>query len=344
MITNYVKISKNVWNELVKADKNSTVFSFYEWCEILENIQKQKCIGIKNGDSLLPLSLVKSVIFGNRLISVPFADYGGPITKNFNENEFIGVIKKTKELADSLNVDYIEIRAPNTKFENLLLTEKFEKRIDYYTFKIPIDKSEEELANFIGKNRRYEIRKSKLNNIEFRVADSINDLKIFYELYLKTMKKIGSPPQSLNYFESLWKQFFPNQITIPFAIYKQKVIASGIFLHYNGLVHHLYSCSLEKYNGLGANELILWNMMLKGKKMGHKLLDMGRTRKNSGVWTYKQKWNGLLVEMPYYYYFVNKKLKQRDEERFNLISKLWSKYMPSYIARYFGPWIVKQIG
>jgi hypothetical protein len=344
MINNNTMVEKENWNELVKADKNSTVFSFYEWCSILEDIQKQKCIGIKNGDTLLPLSLVKSAIFGNRLISVPFADYGGTITKNFNEDEFVGIIEKTKELADSLNVDYVEIRAPNQNFENFLLKEKFEKRVDYYTFKIPIDRSEEELKKFIGKNRRYEIRKSQIKGVEFRVADSIEDLKFFYELYLKTMKKIGSPPQSLIYFESLWKQFFPNRITVPFAIYKQNVIASGIFLHYNGLVHHLYSCSLEKYFGLGANEFILWNMMLNGKKMGYKLLDMGRTRKNSGVWNYKQKWNGILVEMPYYYYFVNKKLNQRDEERFNKVSVLWRRYMPNYLAKIIGPWIIKQIG
>ncbi len=344
MTTNYVKISKEVWNELVKADKNSTIFSFYEWCSIIEDIQKQRCVGIKNGDTILPLTLVKSAIFGNRLISVPFADYGGPVTKNFDENEFSIVIEKIKELAESLDVDYVEIRAPNPTFENSLLREKFEKRVDYYTFKIPLDVSEEELNNFIGKNRRYELRKSKLNGVEFRVAESIKDLKIFYELYLKTMKKLGSPPQPLVYFESLWKHFSPNQITVPFAVYKQKVIASGVFLHYNSLVHHLYSCSLEEYYGLGSNEYILWNMMLKGKKMGYKLLDMGRTRKDSGVWNYKQKWNGMMVEIPYYYYFLNKKLYQRDEERFSKLSDLWRRYMPNHLAKIIGPWVIKQIG
>jgi lipid II:glycine glycyltransferase (peptidoglycan interpeptide bridge formation enzyme) len=85
-------------------------------------------------------------------------------------------------------------------------------------------------------------------------------------------------------------------------------------------------------------------MIKEGCDSGLKVFDFGRTRKDSGVYSFKKGWGGEEVPMTYYYKFYKRELKERQEIRYRGISKLWSKLMPNFLAKKLGPWLIKQIG
>jgi len=69
------------WDEYVRKSDRSTFYHQIGWKNVIERSYKHKPIYLiakDNGEikGLLPLFLLQSRIFGNRLISVPFGPYG----------------------------------------------------------------------------------------------------------------------------------------------------------------------------------------------------------------------------------------------------------------------------
>lgn len=340
-----IKIEKKEWNNIIKKDENSTIFHLFEWGDIMEDVHNMKFICISEGDSVLPLSYVKSFIFGNRLISMPFADYGGPSSINVNKKDVDQILKKTIKIANNLNVDFVEIRSPSDSYISFFEENGFEKRYDYATFKINLEKNEKELWLDMESERRTAIRKSEENELNFLDAYNFDDLKDFYRIYLQRMKGIGSPPQPFNYFKRLWNEFYPDNLRLSFVETKErKRIATALFFIFKTTLYYTYGASSQDYWDLRPNDFLFWNVMTKKNKQKFCTLDLGRTRIGSGVYLFKKKWGGEKVKMPYLYYFKKKRLEERQEIKYDKFSKRWSKYMPSYFAEKVGPWIIKQIG
>lgn len=337
-----MKVSRNDWNNIVLANLDTKIYHLYEWGILLNTVHNHKIFYLKENSAILPLALVDSKIFGRRLISLPFADYGGPVAASIDDLKKI--LEKIKQLAKNLNVDYVEIRAPPEKYHSLLEEQGFVRREDYFTFIINLDRSVDELWTSIGKKNRNMVRKAKKSGVVIKEAKSKEDLKAFYYLYLKTMKKLGSPPQPYAYFEKIWDLFYPDHLLIPIAMLDNIPIAAGLFFLYKDKIQWTYGCSLKEYLTYGPNNLILWYVIEWGSKNGFKSLDLGRTRENAGNVLFKKRWGGEKVTMPYFYLFYKKELDKPPEVEYKLISKLWAKFMPEFIANRIGPWIIKQIG
>ena len=329
------------WNKIVDSN-DSKIYHLYEWGTLLNEVHGHKLIYLEEDKGGFPLAYVKSYIFGNRLISLPFADYGGPCTTDEKTGDKL--VAKAESAAKELNVDFIEIRAPSKQHFKILENHGFIKRNDYVTFILHLDKERDELWKNLEKENRTAVRKAKKNNIKITEVKNKSDLKIFYTLYLKTMKKLGSPPQSYKFFEMVWDLFYPQNLKILFAIYDNKCIASALFFKHKDTIHYSYGCSLREYAKFRPNNLLFWTLIEWGCENGFKYLDFGRTRENSGVWLFKKKWGGELVTMPYFYKFYKKELKERQEIEYEKVSDLWGKYMPEFVANKIGPWIIKQIG
>ncbi len=333
---------QDTWNKLVTDDDSSKIYHLYQWGTLLDEVYRYRLLYLQEDNGIFPLAYIQSRIFGNRLISLPFADYGGPCAKdNGTANKLIA---QCQEVARDLDVDFIEIRCPDKRYSATLNERGFVRRDDYLTFILPLDRKIEELWKGIGDKNRNMVRKAERNGVQVVEAGSKADLQKFYLLYQKTMKKLGSPPQPFRFFEKLWGFFYPQSLIIPLAKYDEKYIAGGLFFLHQGTIHHAYSCSSGKYLQLAPNDLIQWYTIRWGNEHGFSYLDSGRSRENEGTVLFKKRWGGIPVKMPYFYQFCKKKLKERQEIRYQRISDLWSRYMPESIANRLGPWVIKQIG
>ena len=321
---------------------DSKIYHLYEWGILLNKVYNYKLIYLEENEGIFPLSYVKSFIFGNRLISLPFADYGGPCTNDKETADIL--ITRAEDVAEELDVDFIEIRSPSEEFFDIFEEHGFVRRDDYFTFILELDRELEDLWNVIGRKNRNMVRKAEKNGVEIVEARSKSDLRMFYRLYLKTMKKLGSPPHPYKFFESLWDFFYPRNLIIPLAMYNKRYISGSLFIMHKDTIHHAYNCSLKDYLGLGQNNLMQWYIIKWGNENGFKYLDFGRTRENAGNVLFKRRWDGELVKMPYFYKFYKKELKEREEIQYERLSELWSKYMPEFVANRIGPWIIKQTG
>ena len=337
---NKVKLAN--WNEVVSSCDHGKVYHLCQWGALLEEVHGHKLVYLQENNGVFPLVYISSLIFRNRLISLPFADYGGPCAQD--EKTADKLISECQEMAQSLHADYIEIRCPDSGYFESLSKHGFVRRDDYWTFRSPLNREIEELWKHIGDKRRNMVRKAEKSGVQVIEATNKADLKAFYQLYGKTMKKLGSPPQPYKFFEIMWDLFYPQNLMMLLTSYEGKHIAGGLFFLHNGTIHYYYGCSLKEHLQLAPNDLILWHIMRWGNEQGFSYLDYGRSRVGEGTMLYKKLWGGEPVRMPYFYKFYKHELAQRQEIQYKRMSQLWSKYMPEFIANTIGPWVIKQVG
>lgn len=320
------------------ASECNSIYSNKKWSEFIQSVYHYKIFDLKDGSNAVSLAKVNSKIFSNRLISLPFADYGNINVKGDASTLTNAII----ECAIKEKVNYVEIRTPSDSVGVLLEKSGFEKRNDYVTFKLDITNPALVLKK-MEKRTRNDITKSQKAGFELCVVEKEADIEAFYKIYTSTMKNLGSPPQSLKFFKKM-KKILGENCEIYLAKLKGKPIAGAVFLPYENEVHYAYSCYLKEHAALRGVEFLIWDAIVNFSEQGFEKFDFGRTRYNSGVFTYKKGWGGIETQMPYYYYFLKEKIEQRDEIKYKKLSQIWAKVLPLPIANTIGPWLIKQIG
>ncbi len=126
------------WNELVRHQGSSKIYHLHEWGTLLNEVHGHKLIYLEENNGVFPLALVKSRIFGNRLICLPFADYGGPCALNREAAQ--SLVLRAQQTALELNVDFMEIRCPAKDYFEIFEKDGFVRRNEYFTYILNIEK------------------------------------------------------------------------------------------------------------------------------------------------------------------------------------------------------------
>ena len=101
------------WDSFVRQSPDGTFYHLAGWRRLFEEELQHDThyLYCESGGEIvavLPLARVKSWLFGDALISVPFLVYGGPIA--INEQALDKVLQAARNLAEELGVDYLELR------------------------------------------------------------------------------------------------------------------------------------------------------------------------------------------------------------------------------------------
>jgi len=144
---------EKAWDEYILMHPDSTFYHQIGWKDVVEKSYRHKpyyIIAKENGiiKGVLPSFLMDSRIFGRKLVSLPFAPYGGACADD--ENTKIMLIKEAKTLTNKLKLDYLEFR--NYKEQEIdLITNN-----SYFTLILKLDSNPMLLWNNFRKSmRRY---------------------------------------------------------------------------------------------------------------------------------------------------------------------------------------------
>jgi len=337
-----------LWNKFVNMNSYATPYHLWEYGKSLSLAYGYKRFYLiaKEDEEIvgiLPLIQVKSLLFYNKLISLPFCEYGGQLS----ESKYIAksLWEMAIEVAKKLKVDYIEIRNPNS-IPNINGYHKIQR---YVTFEIDLTKSKESLWRNLDKKTRNAIRKAMENGVEVEEVKNENDLKLYYKLYLKTQKRHGSPPNSFKLFYNIYRQLQPMGIMrILLAKYQGKTIGGIITFHLNGIIYWWGNVTEPNYRHLNPTNLLLWKVIEWGNENNFKIFNLGRTRKGTSIYHFKDGWGGKEVIIQDYVYFLNGKmncgkLPDPNQGKYRFLSIGWS-LLPTAFTEKLGPKIISKIG
>ena len=329
-------LSSNEMSKLVKDVPN--FYHSANWIKVIEESYNLKSFIIALMDNkkilnIIPFFLIKSNFFGKKFVSMPYGDYGGFIS----DVKVDWFVKKLEDYAREYDVDYVEIREANLELEKKL--EFFESKLTYYNFTLNLTRSMNEIWKSFDKKVRNSIRKAEKSHVKIVKGDK-KDLEEFYRLYVNTMKKLGSPPHSFDFFDNVFKLCSKN-VKLLFAEHDNKKIAASIFFLHKKKIYYWKNVSDEEYLHLRPNDLILYKMIEWGQKKNFESLDLGRTRMHTGGFLFKKRWGGKMKELKYYYrLYKDREIPDPEKEKYKFLGRFW-KSLPIFLIKRLGPMIRK---
>lgn len=310
---NFKKIDKKKAKALYNKALFKTFFHNPEWQDFLEKEFKWLKFEhyLYRDKVLLTFGRV-----GNKLISLPFCEYGGPLG-DFKERD---ILKEFKN---------IKVRVhPKIK--------KGDSDVSTYWLNLK-GRSEKDLLACFRKTLRHSIRNAQEQDLEIKKCSNEQELRRFYNLYVANLKRKKTVPYPYSIFKYLYNQ---PEAEILLALYKNKIIAGNLFLYYSGFVHYFLSASDYKYRKLGANYLLLWEKIksLVGKTRPDGrgfVFDFGAASKGSALETFKKGWRG--KEYP----ILQIGIKRSEESlRSSGLRNIWG-LLPNFVIKKLSPYLIK---
>lgn len=335
------------WNHFVFQYSDNPCH-LYEWRRILEETYGYKCVYLmaQDGSQLVgtfPIAVIRSKLFGTQICSLPFTDYGGLLLSDTTEGSttdaFVSYLSAYLKQAK-----FLEIRTPVQARVVESLSKTAEKgKVEYATFILDLNKPFEEIwKKDFDKYLRNAIRKAIKNKIEVTFEEWEENLGSFYRLYLRTMKKLGSPAHGLEFFETIHQFLGDKHVKLFLATKSNNVIGGVIALTGVNTMYPIYEGIAPDYRNLNPASLLFSRIIEWSCSQGYKSFDFGRTLHGSGVYNFKKEWGGVEKPLPYFYFGTE--IPQQDlREKYAHISKLWGK-LPTFVAKRIGPIVKGGIG
>ena len=346
---------KKEWNEVVERSPSSEIFHLFEWGELIEktyNIRVFRLIAEVNNRivGVLPFVHFNNPIFGRKIVSLPFADIGGFCVVNEDYSVSAGLIQKLVRVAKELNADFVELRSLQENAKDLSgfgFTEGFQA----FTYRLNTSIPYDDIWRKYNKKIRHNIRKMKKLGLEIKETQRKSDIHNYYQIYLKRMKDLGTPPAHLSYWKNMWDLFYPKgMMKLIFTVLDNRAIAGFVALMFKKKLYFVLNVSLKRFwKYYGLNELLFDWYIRYACENRYESVDFGRTRRGTGVQRFKEKgWGVERVPLCTYYLFLHGKMKNPLEIALstdaNVYAEVLRRLVPTSVTPALGHFIRRKIG
>lgn len=204
------------------------------------------------------------------------------------------------EIAKKNNCIFIKLepniqKTEQTKLPNVLVPGR--RLFTPTTFWIDLTKSEEELLKSFSSKTRYNIRLAQRNGVTVTEDNSDKAFERYLELTKETSQRQGFYAHSEKYHRLMWKYLKPAGIThLLTATYKEEIITAWILFEWKDFLYYPYGASTEKYKNVMANNLMMWEAIRLGKKLGLRSFDLWGREEGKGFTKFKEGYNPKVIE------------------------------------------------
>jgi len=327
------------WDEFVSSSPSGTFFHLFGWQRVIKGVLGRDCSYLaarKSGEitGVLPISRVRSPLFGDCLVSLPLAVYGGVCAED--EASYRALLKAGGDLANRLGVKYLEFRNRTEMFSSEL-----PGRDLYVTFTQDLTPGPEKLMKALPRDTRYAIRKGVKAGLIWTEDLTAEE---FYDLFAKSVHRLGTPVFPRELFSALRGEF--GKAVRVFGVRKGGVAIAGVLCFYfRDQVIPYYSGALAEYNRDSPNSFMYWNLIEQSSQEGFREFDFGRSKRGTGSYDFKAAWSMQISELPYRYHLVTAKeiphLSPIDA-KFQLPVAAW-KRMPYSWTKIIGPKVIRWV-
>ena len=313
---------------------------------------------------ILPLVHMKSWIFGNMLVSVPFYDMGGILAAD--DTTAKALLDKAVALGRQLNVQSIELRQTHPlpligsaaglpegqrfKWEDSAISDKIPNPngiMRSSTNKVRMlldlpDSSDAMIKSFKAKLRS-QIKKPIKEGLQTRIGGE-ELIDEFYRVFSINMRDLGSPVHSKRIISETLSAF-PRTSRIVTVHLNGKTVAASLIIGFGVVLENPWSSSLREYSRLSSNMLLYWKMLEYACDSGYRVFDFGRSSPDEGTYKFKKQWGAKPHSLNWNVIPIRNKdnpKKTADKTNFSKAVRLWQK-LPVTVSIILGPMIRKHI-
>jgi FemAB-related protein (PEP-CTERM system-associated) len=325
------------WDAFVEVTPGGTFFHLSGWQRVIETAFRHRTYYLmaERGHAVtgvLPLTLVKTKLFGASLISNAFCVQGGPIAAD--AASLRALEDASVRLMEELRVPVLEFRSWAEGRAHWLT------RGDLYaSFRKPIDPSVDRNLKSIPRKQRAMIRKGLQNGLRSQLDDDVERL---HRVYGESVRNLGTPVFSKKYFEIL-RATFPQQSDIVTITSDGKPVASVMNFYFRDEVLPYYGGGTADARRLAANDFMYWEVMRRACERGFRLFDFGRSKLGTGAYDFKCYWGFEPTPLVYQFRLApGRNIPDLNplNPKFRMFVELW-KRLPLAVAARLGPPIVR---
>lgn len=332
--------SEAAWDRYVEGMPEGTFFHLSGWRDVITRAFRHSTyylLAERDGtvSGVLPLVHLKSRLFGNRLVSVPFCVYGGPLASD--RASLDALLDHARALMQRVGVDALEFRLRQP------IGTEWETRSDLYaTFRKAITADNDANLKTIPRKQRAMVRKGIQNGLHSELDD---DPARLYRVYAESVRNLGTPVYSARYFQLLAERF-RHCSEILTVLDGERPVAAVMSFFFRDEVLPYYGGGTAAARQLAANDFMYWEVMRRAADHGIRLFDFGRSKFGTGSFDFKKYW-GFTPEPLHYQYLLRPGCVVPDHNplnpKYRLMIATW-KQLPLPVANLLGPAIVRGIG
>jgi FemAB-related protein (PEP-CTERM system-associated) len=332
------------WDRFVEQHPAATVAHLSAWGRIVAGAYGHASVYLSiedDGETLgiLPLVLVGSRIFGRRLVSMPFLDYGGALASEEAPPAEVeqALIDAALGVARERRVHSLGLR----QFYPLALP--YPAATDRVTMLLTLT-NKDAVWKALPSERRNRIRKGEKNGLvaSWCGPEVLDD---FYHVYAVNMRDLGSPVHSRTFFELMLEELPGTARVLLVRDRNARTVGAAICLFFRDTIMVPWVSSLREAFALCPNFVLYWEVIRFGCENGYRILDLGRSFKNAGTHEFKRQWGAVDHTLPWLFIDTAPGASpsvDRDASRYAPMIAVW-KHLPVGLTNVVGPWIRGQV-
>jgi len=294
-------------------------------------------------------AIVRSGIFGNRLISMPFSDEpglwldpGAALAPEEAGELRDSLARELDALAAETGAAYAELRGAELLFPEGAVDTRFLGQEPYLRLALDASLPYEKLREGFHINLLKNLRKAD-KFVTVRETREPSEFGAVYDIYLRQMRGFGSPPLPAAHFERLLAEglgrlFIASVNNKPaailFAIEREKTFFADV------------NAGLPEFETYFPKIKLFDETIRLACREGLRRYDFMRTRPGSGVHEHKKKWGGQEIPIRYYFriYKEGAHLNPDPEQARFALPRLLLKFTPLPLLKAAGPILRRHAG
>lgn len=328
------------WDRFVRSSPEGTFYHLSGWRRLIGDVLGHSAHYVyteRAGEitGVLPLVRVRSMLFGDALISVPFLVYGGPIAADDESRRKL--VAESMSIGQKLGVDYVELR---NRAE--IPHDEWTTRHHYVTFRKNLAAAPDDNLRAIPRKQRAMVRKGIKADLRAEVDQDVDRL---YDAMLVCKRNLGTPFFSKQWLAAI-KAEFGEAAEVLTVTHDSETVCSVMSFRYGNEILPYYGGGGDLARQYKGNDFMYWAVMEKACQEGVELFDYGRSQEGSGAYRFKKHWGFEPTPLAYQYYLVKGDSVPElnpSNPKYQFLITAW-KRLPLPLAGLIGPLIARRLG
>ncbi|MCH2171090.1 GNAT family N-acetyltransferase [Myxococcota bacterium] len=332
------------WDEFVERTPGGSLGHAAAWSHVIERAYGLESfyLAARGADDSLVgvLPLVRHRGLGGRsqLVSMPYLDTGGPVTRSPEVAK--ALVDAALEAATVSAKGGLELR--NRDAMSGLNSPSSTQRVDLV---LSLENDEQTQWKTLRAKVRNQTRKSEKQGVVPVQGNDAALIDQFYEPFLVNMRDLGSPVHGRNFFLEA-SRAFGSRMRVIVARLGARSVGGLIAIDYAGAVTVPWASTLRSERSRCPNNAIYWEAIRWAIERGVREFDFGRSPIDGGTYRFKKGWGA--EERPLHWCSFDPSGTPRHETAASTggamqrLSNLWT-HLPVGLSARLGPPIRKRL-
>lgn len=314
----------------VTGHPDATPFHLPAWTRAVERGcgQRARFLVAERGErivGMLPLTEMRSALFGKALVSSAFAVGGGVLGEG---------VEQFAVAARGLGYRSIELRGgPVPEGWSIDAGQ-------YLGFARPLAADDAAELAAIPRKHRAEVRKALAADLEV-VTGGAERAREHFRIYAESTRNLGSPVFPPGMMRAVLETMDADVLTVR---HRGRAVASVLSVYLGGTVYPYWGGGTHAARALRANERMYFALMSHARARGCTRFDFGRSKVGTGPAAYKKNWGFASEPLVYASWSEGGRREVNPlNPKYALMVRMW-KRLPLPAAMLAGPWISRGLG